>query len=242
MGDRTTRPPGEAADFTKKFGMFLKELNPDYEINSRARGIRHEFLRELAPGVFASHNVLCKRGVYHHGVCVSLHRELSDPYLLSPLVIGGRFNHNYSSKSAYFRDVRPNRRWPFGKENFSDSHLYRKGWESIVEKCTRIAEEKILPHYFSRVTTYKESLLHLLENLLTLDKIPTEIDRGESHPSCVLFPIQSDYDMQTFAEAYKAAKGRRDEFTLEVICRKPELFNMIREMPSLPDLLKFLRS
>lgn len=241
MARRVTRPTGEAVEFQKRFEEIVRARRPDYERNKLVRGIRLEYLRELLPGVFASHNVLCKKGTYYHGFCITLHRELSDPYLISPFVVGGRFDHNNSTKTAFFRDVELNRKSPFGGVTFSDSHSYRKGWDSIVDKCTRVAEDQLLPHYFAQLRQYKAPLLHLVERLLELGEIPIEIDRGSGYLPCTLFPI--DYDMKSFVEGYRAAGGRRrDQFALDIIHSKPELFNRIRQMKTLPDLLTTLRS
>ena len=100
---------GEAAQFLDIFGSIVKDVNPQYARNTLARGVRVEYLREIEPGVFVSHNVLCKKGVYYHGFAITLHKVLPDPYLLSPFTIGGRFDHNNSAKRAYFRDVESNK-------------------------------------------------------------------------------------------------------------------------------------
>jgi hypothetical protein len=238
MGDRTTRPPGEAAEFQKKFEGFAKAVHPGYERNKLVRGIRHECLRELLPGVFASHNAICWKGTYYHSFGITLHRELAYPWEVSPLVIGERFYG--SAKLAFFRDVEPNRKYPFGELNFSDSHSYRRGWEPIVERCLGMAEGRMLPHYLARMMEYKKPVLHLLEMLLSLGEIPTDMVPVRRLPSPRESPL--DYDMRLFVEGYRAAARGRDQFVSDIIHSKPELFNKIREMRTLPDLLTTLRS
>jgi hypothetical protein len=238
--NRMKQASGEAAEFQQRFEQIVKDLHPDYERNKLVRGIRLEFLRELLPGVFASHNALCKKGTYFHGFCITLHREFPGPYLISPLVIGGRFNHNNSTKLAYFRDIEPTRKWPFGESNFTDSHSYRTGWDGIVQKCTRVAEERMLPHYLAKVMQNKEPLLHILEMLLALGEIPTDTMKGHGLPVPTGGP--GDYDMQWFVARYRSAGKDRDHFLSNIIHSKPELFNKVRQMKTLPDLLGTLRS
>ena len=176
---RISQAPGESAEFQSKFEQIVKALNSAYERNKLVRGIRYEYLRELLPGVLASHNVLCKKGTYYHGFCITLHKEMPTPYLISPFVLGGRFDHNNSAKMAYCRDVEPHQKWPCGYENFSDSHNYRTGWEQLVERCLRVAEEKMLPFYLKEVLRYKRPNNHLLSRLEILDEMPEAIAFSE---------------------------------------------------------------
>ena len=237
MAIRRKQEKGEATEFANRFQAIVKEVNPAYERNKLVRGIRLEFLREVLPGVFASHNVFCLHGRYYHGFCITLHRELPTPYLISPLTIGGRLDHNNCSKMAYFRDVEPNRRWPFRGANFSASHSYRKGWEQIAAKCTRIAEERMLPHYLKQFEKFKPSVRALLERLQSVGEVPIEIDRKNSYP-CTLFPF--DYDLQRFAKRFNDPTIDRTRFLDEILQLKPELFNKVRTMNSLTDLLSTL--
>lgn len=230
MSFRMSQAPDEAAEFQRVFARIVKEANPNYERNTLARGVRLEYLREIAPGVFASHNVLCKKGTYYHGFAVTLHKELPAPYLLSPFTIGGRFDHNNSAKLAYFRDVEPNKKWPFGSLNFTDSHNFRKGWEAIAEKCTRIAEEKMLPHYHSKINKYKEPLLRLVQKAVSKGGFPITVELGRGNS----FMIRNfDLDMPRFVESFNANISDSEAFLDEVIQAKPELFNRVLKMKSL---------
>lgn len=237
MAFRMSQAVGEAAEFQRIFGNIIRELNPEYYRNPSARGIRLEFLREIWPGAFASHNVLCWKGTYYHGFAITLHQELSNPYLLSPLTIGGRFDINNSSKRAYFRDIEPDKKWPYGSANFSDSHNFRRGWEGIAEKCSRIAENEMLPFYLAKIENNKWRLLQLLERAFSSveSPIPTEVENGT-----FVLNRDFDYDMMGFVEAYNANIAESEKFLTGVVSAKPELFNRIAKTKSLSRLLTSL--
>jgi len=235
---RMSQAPGEAVEFRRGFEEILRSLNPDYKRNGLARGTRYEYLREPLPGIFASQNVWCKKGRYYHSFCITLHREFPTPYLISPLVLGGRLDSNNGAKRAYFRDIEPNRKWPFGDANFSDSHNFRRGWEGIVKKCTRVAEDKMLPVYLNRVLENRMPILHLLQTLERRGPVPIEIDNSYSLPFVPNFPFE--YDFPTFLDVYKRSKAVRDDFIVAIINSKPELFEKVLIMKSFSNLKRTL--
>ncbi len=91
---------GEAAQFLRTFGDILTSLHSNYKRNTLVRGVRTEYLREIEQGLFISQNVYCRSGTYYHCFCLTLHKELPKPYLLSPFTVGGRFDHNYQIQRA----------------------------------------------------------------------------------------------------------------------------------------------
>lgn len=235
---KMSQAPGEAAEFRSEFEKIILSLNLNYKRNNLARGIRYEYLREVLPGIFASHNVLCWKGTYYHGFCVTLHKEFPTPYLISPLVIGGRLDRNHGAKRAYFRDIEPNRKWPFGDANFNDSHNFRRGWQLIVEKCTRITEEKMLPVYLNRFLENRKPILHLLETLERSGSVPVEMNDSYSLPVVADYPC--DYDFSTLLLAYKRSKAEANNFVAAIINSKPELFDKVLRMKSFSDLKRTL--
>jgi hypothetical protein len=236
MALRFSQPKGEATEFAKRFEGIVKDINPAYERNRLIRGTRLEFLREIIPGVFSSHNVFCLRGRYRHGFCITLHKEQSTPYLISPLVIGGRFDHNNSAKMAYFRDIEPNKKWPFGAINFSDSHEYRRGWDGIAAKCASVAEERMLPHYLRELDKHRVAVLALLKKLVSMGEVQPAVERG-NYP-CYIYPF--DYDLPRFAKRYNEPTTDRDKFLTELIQSKPELFNKLIQTGNFRTLISTL--
>lgn len=216
---RLSQAPGEAAKFLEIFGELAREVHPDYECNKAVRGIRSEYCREIAPGVYISHNAYCSKGRYQHGFCLTLHRELSTPYLLSPFTMGGRFDHNHGVGLAFQRDLK--RHVPI-----SDSHEYRKGFDRIVRGCLAAAEDQLLPHYLSIYESCRSSLIPLAEFIVGEAPIPdTKEDvRGGGW---LIGPL--DCNMPQYHEFYEAAGAERESFLLELLASKPQLFQMLRK-------------
>lgn len=216
---RLSQAPGEAAEFLEIFGELVREVHPDYQHNKAVRGVRSEYCREIAPGVYASHNAYCKKGRYHHGFCLTLHTELPTPYLLSPFTVGGRFDRNHGVNMAFQRDLKRH-------ILLSDSHECRKGFDRIIRRCTAEAEDQLLPHYRSVFDACRVALIPLAELIVGRAPIPgTKEDvRGAGW-----LIGQLDCDMPQYREFYEAAGAKREQFLVELLSSKPELFQRLRK-------------
>lgn len=219
---RLSQPKGEAAEFQAKLKAALMEVHPDYERNKTVRGVRTEFLRELAPNLYASHNAYCMKGRYYHGFCLTLHRELPTPYLHSPFTAGGRFDHNHAINLAIQRDL--------GRHIIlSDSHEFRKGCDGIISRCTSEAEKILLPHYMAVFDRAKDALRLLAEMVASDIDIsdPEEVIRGFGWSIGDL-----DCDMIKFSEMF-AEQSDRESFLRAIVASKPELFQRLRKKNSI---------
>lgn len=220
---RLSQAPGEAAEFLDAFGELVRKVHPDYERNKVVRGVRSEYCREVAPGVYVSHNAYCKKGRYHHGFCLTLHTELPTPYLLSPFTLGGRFDHNHGVNMAFQRDLERH-------ILLSDSHEYRKGFDRIVLRCAEEAEAQLLPHYLSVFDSCREALIPLAELIAGEAPIP---DTKEDVRGGGWLIGQLDCNMSQYRELYEAAGATREQFLLELLASKPELFQRLRKKHSI---------
>lgn len=220
---RLSQAPGEAAEFLDIFGELVRKLHPDYERNKAVRGVRSEYCREIAPGIYVSHNAYCRKGRYHHGFCLTLHLELPTPYLLSPFTVGGRFDHNHGVNMAFQRDLKRH-------VLLSDSHQYRKGFDRIVSRCTEEAEDKLLPHYLSVFDSCRTSLIPLAELIVGEAPIP---DNKEEVRGSGLIISQLDCNMPQYHEFYEASGSDREQFLLELLASKPDLFQRLRKKHSI---------
>ncbi len=216
---RLSQAPGEAAEFLQIFGAIAQETHADYAHNALARGVRTEFCREVATGIYASHNAYCKKGRYYHGFCLTLHKDLPNPYLHSPFTAGGRFDHNHSVSMAFQRDLKEH-------ITLSDSHSYRSGFEQIVRRCMAEAESQLLPHYLAVFNSSRESLKALADLIASETPIP---DSNEDVRGGGWAVGELDCDMQGFCDLSKKAGKKRDEFLLAVLESKPELFRKLRK-------------
>ena len=219
---RLSQPKGEATEFQAMFEAALKEIHPDYELNKIVRGVRTEFLRELAPNLYASHNAYCKKGRYYHGFCITLHRDLPTPYLHSPFTAGGRFDHNHSINIAIQRDLSTH-------IILSDSHEFRKGCDRIISRCTAEAEKILLPHYMGVFDRAKHALRLLAEMVASDIDIsePEEVIRGFGWSIGDL-----DCNMIKFSEMFAEQSGR-EPFLRAIVASKPELFQRLRKKSSI---------
>ncbi|MGV3661896.1 MAG: hypothetical protein ACO1TE_17040 [Prosthecobacter sp.] len=125
----------------------LASIHPDYRRNREVKGMRHEYVRELGEGQLAIHSVFCKRGTFYHCFCLSLHRIPIAPFLYSPFTVGGRCDHNYGVTTACHRDLGLSPVDPVAPFRMSDSHMFRKGADRILRRCTSEAEARLLPFY-----------------------------------------------------------------------------------------------
>ena len=222
-GMRLSQPKGESPKFAEMLGETLREIHPDYAQNKSAKGIRIEFLREVIPGVHASHHALCWKGTYKHGFCITLHRELPTPYFDSPFTAGGRFDRDRTINRSVWIAL--------GQHVvLSDSHEFRKGCERIIARCTSEAERILLPHYLAVFQRSREALAALAGALY--GDVPIQ---GESQPlQCSGFPIgDMDSDMEKFARQYEQSRHRSAEFLREVLDSKPDFFQRLREKNSI---------
>jgi len=210
---------GEAAEFQALLETALSDVHPDYKRNKVVRGVRTEYLRELEPGVFASHNAYCRKGTYYHGFCITLHRELPTPYLNSPFTAGGRFDHNRSVNMAIQRDL--------GRHVvISDSHKFRKGCERIITRCTCEAEAILLPHYYSVFEGAREALGSLASLVASDSPIPDDREAIRRFGASM---DDWDSDMKHFASLFGKWRREADEFLSAVLASKPELFQRLRD-------------
>jgi hypothetical protein len=216
---RLSQAPGEAAEFIDIFGELVREVHPDYERNKAARGVRAEYCREIAPGVYASHNAYCKKGRYHHGFCLTLHKELPTPYLLSPFSVGGRFDHNHGVNMAFQLDLKRH-------ILLSDSHAYRKGFEEIIRRCVSEAEAQLLPHYVSVLAECRAALVPLA--MLVAGKAPIPDTKEDVRGGGWLIG-QLDCNMPRYRELFEAAGVMREQFLQDLLASKPELFQRLRK-------------
>lgn len=222
---RFSQPKGEATEFLSLFEGILHEINPEYERNISARGLRSEFLREVTRGVFASHNVYCIRGRYHHCFCLTLHRELPKPYLLSPFTVGGRFDRNHCINMAFQRDLKQH-------IILSDSHEFRKGCDRIMRRCSIEAETHLLPHYLSIFRESKDALLLLAKAINGDVVIPGVIHdiRGSEY-----LIGEQDCDMLKFSSMLRDTALTKEEFVKTILVSKPELFLRLRKKSAIDE-------
>ena len=223
---RMSQAKGEPAEFLNLFGEIVNAVHPAYARNMNVRGVRTEFLREVIPGVYASHNVYCRKGTYHHGFCITLHKELPTPYLNSPFTLGGRFDHNLCVNKAIRRDL--------GRHMLlSDTHNFRKGCEGIITRCLSLAESSLLPHYISSFNASKNALWPLVELIFGETAIPevTQRIRGSGYHI-----LGQDCDMLEFTRMFQTITGDRMAFLNAILASKPELFQRLRESAALKSL------
>jgi hypothetical protein len=237
---RFSQPKEEIPIFSKAFEDLLLRHSVGYIKNAFAKGTRTEFIKEIQNGIFASHSSFCHRGRYNHCFAVILHKELSDPYLNSPFVAGGRFDHNYGINMAFQRDLK---RSPLDKLNplrLSDSHEMRKGFEQIIEKCIIESEKYLLPFYLTILKLASSMLIELINTHLKIGSLTTpqeEIPKGHG------YIIPNDYDMnmiQFYEATAKMEKSKLSTFFRNVILAKPEYFNRI--YPRIGELKKSIEN
>lgn len=201
------------------FEITLRNLHPDYKRNKVVRGIRTEYVREVALGVYASHNVLCLKGRYYHGFCITLHLELPNPYLHSPFTVGGRLDHNQSVNRAIQRDLERHM-------ILSDSHQFRKGSERIITRCTTEAEALLLPHYLSTFERSRNALLALAECVVGDTPIIADREAIKGYGATL---ADWDCDMLRFSELFQKNHQESLPFLMAILGSKPELFQRLRE-------------
>jgi hypothetical protein len=210
------------AQFLAVLTQHLKQVNPGYMRNKHAKGIRYEFLREVEPGVYASHNVICERGTYYHGFCLTLHRHVPKLALYSPFTIGGRFNHNYSVNRAFQQDLGRSPTDPVSPFRLSDSHRFRPGTEGIIHRCTAEAEAHLLPYYLSvwqRSRPALDALLAFLRHGYDVHACVQEALGGRWNTT------ELDCDLPRYAALFFSVPlGNREALLKAVVGAKSELF------------------
>ena len=236
---RMSQPKSEVSAFSKLLGELLVQVADGYQKNPLARGTRCEYLRQVLPGIFASHSTICRRGRYYHCFAITLHKELSDPFLLSPFVAGGRFDHNYSINMAFQRDLSRNPRSLVNPFRLSDSHEMRKGAESIILKCATEAENHLLPFYMKILRKSKSTLLELITQHQELGLIE-EVEGKIMGHSWVLTG-EPDFGMLGVTEAVKKLKlNKQSSIYKAALYSKAKFFN--RLCPSLVCIRKALEN
>ena len=157
----------QTKEATKEFAALLEShlvtLHPDYKRSRHAKGIRHEYIREIEDGLYAIHSVLCMRGCYYHCFCLSRHLGHVGPTLYSPFTIGGRCDHNYSITRACHDDLGLSPVDAVNPFRMSDSHQFRTGAGRIIRRCTTEAETRLLPFYRSVWTQTRPILQEMLD-------------------------------------------------------------------------------
>ncbi len=160
---RLSQPKEATKEFIALLESHLVSIHPAYRRNTKVKGIRHEYHRELGDGLFAIHSVICIRATFHHCFCLSLHHTPVGPYLYSPFTIGGRSDHNYTITSACHRDLGLSPVDPVSPFRMSDSHQFRTGADRIICRCTSEAESRLLPAYQTIWTQTRPALRGLLD-------------------------------------------------------------------------------
>lgn len=225
---RLSQPKGEASDFQAMLEAALNKIHPEYSRNKSVRGVRTEFLREIETGVYASHNVYCKKGTYYHAFCITLQRDLPTPYLNSPFTAGGRFDHNRAVNMAIQRDV--------GRHIIlSDSHQFRKGCERIIARCSAEAEKILLPYYYTVFQRSRKALNELAVALMNYHELP---DPDETITGSGWSIGDLDCDMDRFRELYESSPSDKNVFLNLILASKPQLFKRLRKNSSI-DLSAF---
>jgi hypothetical protein len=112
---------------------------------------------------------------------------LSDPYVDSPYFIGGRFNHNLDIAMSFMThmgltvDDRRERGM-----SWHSTHEWRAGADDIVRRCTRTAEQHLLPFYLARIAAASDSIGALLDVIAQSARISEEKLRERS---CSVGPL-----------------------------------------------------
>jgi hypothetical protein len=153
--------------------MFLSIVRghqPDYQLNHQARGARTECVRRAEGEWYTSQNSICIRGRYSHGFALLLAPPLTDPYLFSPYVAGGRFDHNNAIAVAFERQLGLGPRNPDRPKGVHSTHERRAGAEEIVRGCTANAEIHLAPYYAAMLARAAGLLLRLTEDVVGIRK------------------------------------------------------------------------
>lgn len=225
---KLTQTKTDATRFVEQFAQAVSALNSDYRRNRLAKGIRVEFVREVRPGLFASHNVICQKGTYYHGFCLTFHRAIPKPFLYSPFTAGGRFNHNYSVNRAFQLDLGRSPADPISPLRLSDSHRFRTGANAIVDRCTSESEVHLLPHHLAEIARGRSAV----DALLTV--LHEGYDSNEAAriaQSGVWNKQQLDCDLLRYINLYSQTHAsRRNTLVMAVLGLEHEMFQTFDDL------------
>jgi hypothetical protein len=218
-------------EFVALFESHIQTIHPEYRRNPKAKGIRHEYIRELGDGLLAIHSAICMKGRYYHCFCLSLHPVHIGPYLYSPFTVGGRCDHGYSVTKACHRDLGLSPTDPIAPFLMSDSHEFRKGADRIIRRCTSEAEARLLPFYQSVRAHTRPALQALLDYAATtppdLLAATASTYSGPRHElSCHMLEFHRHYTLQ--------APAQRPAFLAATVDAIPEVLRDLAKRPESP--------
>jgi hypothetical protein len=233
---RTAAPASKKAPWPRLFLSLIRERHADYTLNPLAKGMTTECLRRDSRGWYFSQNTVCaSRSDYYHGFALLLAPPLI-PYLCSPYVAGGRFDHNYTIDRAFADELglgpgSPNR------PRVHSTHSRRKGAEDIVRRCTANAETYLAPLYETMLVRAAPSLLRLTEDAIQIRLTYSAEDlavRFVSMRKCCLDLRLEDFASQS--HPFFALPEPDRHFALAGFV--PEIFDALD--PHFPDILATL--
>jgi hypothetical protein len=215
----------QTKEATKEFIAFMNShmpmIHPDYKRSRAAKGIRHEYIREVDEGLYAIHSTLCKQGVYHHCFCLSMHAAHAGSNLYSPFTIGGRSDHNYSILEGCRRDLGLVGAEPGHPYRLSTSHQWRKGADDIIRRCTSEAERLLLPYYRS---VWLETRPILQAMIVYARSTPPE-QLAEMASTYTGSRFGMACHMLEFRELYRSVpQNQREAFVAALVLHLPETF------------------
>ncbi len=153
------------AKWAEAFEQTLRRVNPDYRLSKDYRGRSVECVREDASGVFLSQNCVELHENYRHCFAVLLTCTKLSPVLYSPLVLGSRFDHNFTIAHAYNRDYRAGMKWQVAPQEWhSEYRATIRGTQQWVETTARSAEQFLFPLYLSRLSKGAERVASLFRD------------------------------------------------------------------------------
>ncbi|HEX7896770.1 MAG TPA: hypothetical protein VF950_03365 [Planctomycetota bacterium] len=177
-----------------------RRLDPSYAENKNARGTLTEFVRRHSSGLWVSHNFVRKRDTYYQG-CSLLFSTKQTVYLLMPLDVGCRFDHNFTIDHAFSRLLGKPR------NNLTSFQKWRSNSLELVARCMEAAESELLPFYLERLTAGRTHLVSLFEAAASL--VP-RLDLREDRLNGVSLsdPIRVAFDRE-----YHLGPGDRSTWT-----------------------------
>lgn len=220
----------QTKEATKEFNAFMNShmptIHPDYNRSRGAKGIRYEYIREVEEGLYAIHSALCKRGMYHHCFCLSMHAAHAGPNLYSPFTIGGRCDHNYTILHGCRRDLGLVGAEPGHPYRLSTSHQWRKGADDIIRRCTSEAERLLLPHYRSVWLETRP----ILQAMIVYAKATPPEQLQEVAATYTGSRFGMACHMLEFRELYRSVpQNQREAFVAALVLQLPETFQDLTE-------------
>ncbi len=142
----------------------LQKINPDYYPNKNVKGKFIEFQRKDSSGIYISQNFINIRGCYHLGFALTF-TSFSTVPLYHPLMIGSRFDKNFSIWRQFFNDLnleRGNAAYPKGVWSFG---AWYKNTMDLLEEGLKIPEDYLLDYYRNILSKGKHNLLRLFQRV-----------------------------------------------------------------------------